>query len=114
MQPKTLFWALMMILVWGVLGASLAVAKDSSESVVRKVHGEVVAVNVHDSPQVIVVRTKNFEGKELVVGATVESGAAIMRGGQRITLNNIREGETVDLTYVKRLDGLVARSIHVR
>ncbi|MBI4400637.1 MAG: hypothetical protein HY581_03265 [Nitrospirae bacterium] len=85
-----------------------------SGQTVRTVRGEVVAINVNDSPNVIVVKTMTAKKQELIVGATVESGAEITRGPNRVSLNDIKVGETVDLTYIKNEDGLVARSVHAR
>ncbi len=85
-----------------------------SGSPVRRVQGQVVAVNVKDTPSVIVVKTMTAKKQELIVGATVEANASITRGKTPVTLADIKEGETVDLTYVKNPDGLVAQSIRVR
>jgi predicted RecA/RadA family phage recombinase len=101
------------ILAMGVVlfGSTLALA---TEPVVRAVRGEVIAVTVSESPQVIVVKTMTAAKKEMVVGATVESGAAVTRGKVRITLADIKVGETVELKYIKNTDGLVAKSVHAR
>lgn len=122
MKPKTLLVG--MALVAGLTSATISLAKEASaretsaretsEGVVRTVRGEVVAVNVTDFPQVIVVKTMTAKQQEMIVGATVESGATITRGKERVTLNSIMVGEPVELTYVKSQEGLVARSIHVR
>ncbi len=109
---RGLFWALMVIL--GVSGAAVPFAGAETGPAVRSVRGEVVAVNVKDSPQVIVVKAMTPDRKELIVGATVDSGAEITRGSQRITLKDIKVGESAQLTYTKNPDGLVARSIRVR
>lgn len=80
----------------------------------RKVNGEVLAVNTYDTPNTIVLRTTTGQNRELIVGATVDSGADIKRGTQPVSLSDIQVGEVVMLTYVKTPDGLVARSIKVR
>jgi hypothetical protein len=90
-----------------------SIAAAASESSTRTVRGEVVAVNVSDSPPVIVVKAAAGK-KELIVGATVESGVEIMRGKQQISLDSLKAGEKVTLTYVKKSDGLAARSIQAR
>lgn len=95
----------------GLFGSTTASAADP---VVRTVRGEVIAVTVSDTPQVIVVKTMTAAKKEMIVGATVESGAAVTRGKVRITLADIKVGETVELKYIKNTDGLVAKSIHAR
>ncbi|HEX2056686.1 MAG TPA: hypothetical protein VHF07_09340, partial [Nitrospiraceae bacterium] len=50
---------------------------------------------------------------EIVVGALVKKGTPITRGKRSIALSQIQAGEKVTLTYVKRRDGLTARSIVV-
>ena len=105
-------WALvwMAMVIMGVSGVVVPVAGAE----VRSVRGQVVAVNVTDSPQVIVVKAMTPDKKELIVGATVDSGAEITRGNQRITLKDIKIGESAQLTYTKSPDGLAVRSIRVR
>lgn len=112
MKPKTLLLGLALIV--GLTGTAVSLAKEAKDQVVWTVRGEVVAVNVRDFPQVIVVKTMTAKKQELIVGATVESGANITRGKERVSLNSIKVGDSVDLTYVKSMDGLVARSINVR
>lgn len=102
-----------MTVVLAVGGMVGQIAGAASGSSARTVQGEVVAVNVSDSPPVIVVKAMTGK-KEMIVGATVESGAEIMRGKQRVSLDSLKVGEKVALTYVKTNDGLVARSIQAR
>jgi hypothetical protein len=104
------------VLIWMsmvILGLSGAAVPDAGAEV-RSVRGQVVAVNVTDSPQVIVVKAMTPDKKELIVGATVDSGAEITRGNQRITLKDVKVGESAQLTYTKSPDGLAARSIRIR
>lgn len=81
---------------------------------VRTVRGEVVAVNVQASPPVIVVKARAGTKQDLIVGAAVETGATVTRGKVPIELGALKVGETVELTYVKNPEGLVARAIHAR
>jgi hypothetical protein len=81
---------------------------------VRTVQGEVVAVNVKDSPNVVVIRVTMAGNKELIVGAIVEPSTAISRGAQHVRLEDLKVGESVVVTYLKRPDGLVAHSIQAR
>lgn len=99
-----------------VLVGTIAVAASSfaSQTERMKVRGEVVAVNVNDTPNVIVLRSTTGKNQELIVGATVDPDVRITRGTTRVRLSNLKVGESVDLVYVKTLEGLVARSIHVR
>jgi hypothetical protein len=98
------------------LGAGLVASASASagDPVVRTVRGEVIAVTVNESPQVIVVKTMTAAKKEMIVGAIVESGAAVTRGKNRVTLADIKVGETVELKYIKNADGLLAKSVHAR
>ena len=101
----------LVILVAGVVGTFALVPAAASE---RTVRGEVVAVNVQDSPPVIVLKTMTANNEELIVGATVDSGTVITRGKERVTLGAIKVGEEAAMTYLKNPNGLLARSIHVR
>lgn len=103
-----------LIALVGCLLLLIAQAAASSGSEARKVNGEVLAVNTYDSPNTIVLRTYTGTQEELIVGATVEADVNIQRGNQVVNLDEIRVGEQVKLTYVKTLEGLVARAIHAR
>lgn len=103
-----------LVVVGGMLLTLPLQAVASSGGHARKVNGEVLAVNTYDTPNTIVLRTMTGNNRELVVGATVDSGADIKRGREAVGLGDIRVGEKVVLTYVKTPDGLVARSIKVR
>jgi len=100
-----------MLAVAGMIGVTGVVAE--ADQPTRTVKGEVVAVNVADSPPVIVVKTITAKKQESIVGAVVESGTVITRGDKKVTLDNLKVGETASVTYVKNDDGLVARAIHV-
>lgn len=108
---RTPLWLVVFLgFAWAVLLSSHV----ASGQTVRTVRGEVVAINVNDSPNVIVVKTMTVTNKELIVGATVESGAEITRGSKPVSLSAIKVGESVVLTYIKNENGLIARSVHVR
>lgn len=81
---------------------------------VRTVRGQVVAVNGSASPPVIVVTVPIGKDDALVVGATVPNGTDISRGARKVTLEDVKVGETVVISYVKHEGGLSARSIHAR
>ncbi|MBM4121978.1 MAG: hypothetical protein FJ249_05230 [Nitrospira sp.] len=100
-----------MLAVAGMVGVTALVVE--ADQPTRTVKGEVVAVNVADSPPVIVVKTLTAKKQESIVGAVVESGTVITRGAKKVTLDNLKVGETASVTYVKNDDGLVARAIHV-
>jgi hypothetical protein len=100
-----------MLAVAGMVGVTALVVE--ADQPTRTVKGEVVAVNVADNPPVIVVKTITAKKQESIVGAVVESGTVITRGAKKVTLDNLKVGETASVTYVKNDDGLVARAIHV-
>jgi hypothetical protein len=79
-----------------------------------RVHGQVMAVNVAQSPHMIVVKTPLTKNNDMTVGAKVTAQTRIVRKGKRIALQTIREGEVVWLTYVKQRDGVFARIIQVQ
>ncbi len=112
--PTNLLRLISLVVLGGLFLMLPLQAVASSGSHARKVNGEVLAVNTYDSPNTIVLRTMTGQNRELIVGATVDLGADIKRGTQPISLGDIQVGEKVILTYVKTLDGLVARSIKVR
>ena len=79
-----------------------------------RVHGQVIAVNVVQSPHMIVVKTPLTKHDDMTVGAKVTAQTRIVRKGKRIALQTIRVGEVVWLTYVKQRDGVFARIIQVQ
>ena len=100
--------------VFGLAAMLAPCAGAAASETVRKVRGEVVAVNTQDTPSIIVVKAMTAKKQEMIVGATVDKGVQITRGSQRVSLGDIKTGEVVELQYVKHQDGLAARSIHVR
>ncbi len=107
-------WSVGLVMGVAVLWAAAPSVGAESKAAARTVRGEVVAVNVQDSPHTIVVRAMKGGKDELIVGATVGADTTIMRGKQPVDLSALKAGESVNLTYVKQEDGLVARSIHAR
>ncbi|HSF67969.1 MAG TPA: hypothetical protein VLA67_11135 [Nitrospiraceae bacterium] len=79
-----------------------------------RVHGQVIAVNISQTPHVIVVKTPLTKHNDMTVGAKVTAQTRIVRKGKRIALQTINVGETVWLTYVKERDGVFARVIQVQ
>jgi len=79
-----------------------------------RVHGQVMAVNVSQSPHTIVVKTPLSKHNDMTVGAKVTAQTKIMRKGKRISIQHVSVGEVVWLTYVKQRDGLFARVIQVQ
>jgi hypothetical protein len=79
-----------------------------------RVHGHVTAVNVSQSPQMIVVKTPLNKQNDMTVGAKVSAQTKIIRKGKRISLQDVNVGEAVWLTYVKQRDGVFARLIQVQ
>lgn len=79
-----------------------------------RVHGHVVAVNVVQSPHMIFIKTPLTKQDDMTVGARVTAQTKIVRKGSRISLQTVRVGEGVWLTYVKQRDGVFARTIQVQ
>lgn len=79
----------------------------------RQITGHVVALVGESEPRTIVVEAKSMSG-EVIVGATVGDRLPVRRAGKSIRFEQLRVGETVQLTYQKTSTGLVALSIAVR
>ena len=79
-----------------------------------RVHGQVVTVNVAQTPHMIVVKTPLTKHDDMTVGAKVTAQTRIVRKRKRIALQTIRVGEVVWLTYVKQRDGVFAQIIQVQ
>jgi hypothetical protein len=94
----------------------LCISPDSEAAGGRtyRVHGQVMAVNVAQTPPMIVVKTPLTKQNDMTVGAKVTAQTRIVRKGKRIALQTIRVGEVVWLTYVKQRDGVFARIIQVQ
>lgn len=92
------------------LAASVSEAKPGRH---YKVQGIVIAVTLTQSPPLIVVKTPLGPRNYMTVGATVTSHTTILKGGKRVALSTIREGDSVWLTYVKTQGGVVAETIKV-
>ena len=90
------------------------VSVEGAEGRVYRVHGKVVAINLQETPNVIVVKTLVTTKDEMTVGAAINDQTKIVRGTKPVALQTIRVGEVVSLTYVKRRDGLFARTIQAR
>ena len=87
---------------------------EAAEGRTYRVHGQVVAVIVTQTPHMIVVKTPLTKHNDLTVGATVTAQTGIVRKGKRVALQTIKVGEVVWLTYVKQRDGVFARVIQVQ
>lgn len=79
-----------------------------------RVHGQVMAINVAQSPHMIVVKTPLNKQNDMTVGAKVSAQTKIIRKGKRISLQHVNVGDAVWLTYVKQRDGVFARVIQVQ
>jgi len=79
-----------------------------------RVHGQVIAVNITQTPHMIVVKTPLTTHDDMTVGAKVTSQTKIIRNGKRIALQAIRMGERVWLTYIKQRDGVFAQTIQAQ
>lgn len=79
-----------------------------------RVQGQVVAVIVAQTPQMIVVKTPLSKRNDMTVGANVTAQTKILRRGKRVALQTARVGETVKLIYVKKRDGVFAQVIQLQ
>jgi len=79
-----------------------------------RVHGQVMAVNVVQTPHTIVVKTPLTKHNDMTVGAKVTAQTRVVRKGKRVALQTISVGEVVWLTYVKQRDGVFARTIQAQ
>ena len=106
---------------WGALFAVAAVVmlacippdSEAADGRTYRVHGQVMAVNVTETPYMIVVKTPLTKQNDMTVGARVTSQTRTVRKGKRIALQTIKVGEVVWLTYVKQRDGVFARIIQL-
>ena len=89
-------------------------ASDAAGGRTYRVHGQVTAVNVSQSPHMIVVKTPLSTHNDMTVGAKVTAQTKITRKGKRISLQHVNVGEGVWLTYIKQRDGVFARVIQVQ
>lgn len=102
-----------LIVIIGLAAAIWPAFWATAEVASRTVKGHVVATNLAATPSTIVVRVMMPNREELMVGARVETDTSIRRGKNTVGLEDIKTGEPVHLTYLKRPDGLIARSIEV-
>ena len=89
-------------------------ATEAASGRTYKVHGQVMAVNVSQTPHIIVVKTPLTKHNDMTVEAKVTAQTRIMRKGKRTALQTIRVGEVVWLTYVKQRDGVFARVVQAK
>jgi hypothetical protein len=106
-------WSLYLVLAVGLATLTPPSTTVAVETVQRTVHGTVVAANIDDVPQTIVIKVILPNRDDLIVGARVPTGTRITRGSRPARLADIKAGESADLTYLKTSDGLIARSIHL-
>ena len=87
---------------------------EAAEGRTYRVHGQVVAVNLVQTPNMIVIKTPLSKHDNMTVEAKVTAQTKIVRKGKRITLQTINVGVAVWLTYIKKKDGVFARVIQVQ
>jgi hypothetical protein len=85
----------------------------AGETAVRRAAGVVTATNTVSSPNTIVVKAKTWEGKDLIIGASLDGETVVERGGRKVSLGEIKAGDRVEIVY-ERNSGLKARSIKVK
>lgn len=85
----------------------------AGETVVRRATGVVSATNTASLPNTIVVKSKTWKGTDLVIGASLDGGTVLEKGGRKVSLGEIKAGDRVEIVY-ERNSGLKARSIRVK
>ena len=102
--------------VIAAFGMLLCIHADSeaAEGRIYRVHGQVVALNLAQSPHMIVIKTPLGKHDDMTVEAKVTVQTKIIRNGKRITLQTVSMGAAVWLTYIKKKDGVFARVIQVQ
>ena len=93
---------------------SIPVDSEAADGRTYRVHGQVVAVNLVQTPHMIVIKTPLSKHDDMTVGAKVTAQTKIVRKGKRIAIQTIGVGADVWLTYVKKKDGVFARVIQVQ
>lgn len=90
-----------------------AVESRAADVLVRKVSGTVVATETTAVPNTIVVKTVNYKGQDLIIGAAVANDTVIKKGGMTISLWDVADGDRVEIVY-ERNKRVVAKSITVK
>ena len=88
-------------------------ARDS-KPIKRWVTGTVIATDTRAIPNTIVVNTRDWKGRELIVGAQVNSDTKITVNGRPATLQGVNAGDQVSMVYFRETTRLVAKKIEVR
>ncbi len=88
-------------------------ARAAEEIMNRRVSGKVVATDTEATPNTIVVKAKTWKKQNLLVGADVTGKTVIKKGGNTVTLGDIKPGESVELSYTRN-SSVVATSIKVK
>ncbi|HVN95750.1 MAG TPA: hypothetical protein VMT62_04940 [Syntrophorhabdaceae bacterium] len=98
--------SMIMVLVAAIslVCAGLAYA---DKAMIRTATGKVMAV---DTQKMAIVITDMSGGQDVTVGATVRPDTTILVKGKKASLDEIKEGDTVSLTW-ERSDDLYARQI---
>jgi hypothetical protein len=93
---------------------SIPVDSAAADGRTYRVHGQVVAVNLVQTPHMIVIKTPLSTHDDMTVGAKVTTQTKIVRKGKRVAIQTIGVGADVWLTYIKKKDGVFARVIQVQ
>lgn len=108
---RSMLYSLCLVCAIGLMTPFPSIA---GETIQRTVRGTVIAINAAVDPQTIVMNVSLPNKETLTVGARVPADARITRGSRATRLSDLKVGEAAELTYLKKPDGLIARSIHVR
>ncbi len=107
-------WRAILIAVVMVSVTTLySISATAGNVIVRRATGEVVATDTVATPNTIVVRTTNWKGQEFIVGAAVEDDTVIKIGDRPATLEEVKEGDKVDIVY-ERNKRVIAKTIRIK
>lgn len=96
------------------LGAGVALTSAAApRPVVRRVRGEVTAVEPAANPPALVVKVMRGKKEPLTVGVDVTDKTIIRQGKAKKTLEDIKVGDRVWMKYKRTNDKLVADAIHI-
>ena len=106
-----------LLLIIGVLlfGQMTELTLSSAEAREKgaKLQGEIMALNTTEVPQILVMRVTTKTGAEMVIGALVNDETRIEKEGKSVSLEQLKEGERVILTYKRTKEGALAKSITI-
>lgn len=108
---KVILPLLLCLILAGTLTTGITHAQ---KAIKRWVSGTVVATDTRAVPNTIVVKSHNWKGEELIVGAQVHRRTRITIDGKPASLSDVATGDKVSMVYTREPTRLVARIIEVK